>query len=283
MNSSKFQRTSSAESSLKDLRGCVSKGVELRMAFYMGWRLFIRDVKARYRKTMLGYLWAVLPAVGTTLTFIFLNSAQILNAGETGIPYPIYAFIGALFWRLTITSVTAPMETVQSNLSVMSKVYFPPLAPLISSVLLTIFDFFINLSLAPVVMYAFGTTPGMNLIFLPLIILLVLVFGISVGIFLTPINMLFQDTRLAVALLFSFLVLACPIGYAPAKDTWLGQFMQYNPFAWIIDAARASMTDLPIEHIPQLLGLGAASLVLLILASIIYFVVLPIAIERHSA
>lgn len=277
------KRINSSDSSMIGLGKLLTNSVEMRMTAYVGWQLFKRDIKARYRKTLLGYLWAIIPALTMTLTFVFLQKTKLLNAGDTGTPYPVYAFLGAIIWRLITTSITSPMTTVQSNMSVMAKVYFPRLSPLLASLLLTLFDLLVNVTLAPIVMITFGVIPDQSFIFFPVAIGLIILSGMAVGIMLTPLNMIYQDINLGITLLLSFLALACPVGYAPEKGSWLGRIMEYNPFAWLIDAARNTMTAQPMNNIEQLILLLSIALPLLCISIVIYLVALPIVIERYSS
>ena len=83
----------------------------------LAWRLFVRNISAQYRQSLLGYLWAFLPPIFTTLIFVFLNSQKILNIGETGIPYPAYVMMGTLLWQGFVDALNSPikMETIYAK------------------------------------------------------------------------------------------------------------------------------------------------------------------------
>jgi len=85
----------------------------------LAWRLFIRDISARYRQSMLGIFWAFLPPIITGLVFIILQSRRVINLGETDIPYPVYVLIGTTLWQVFTESLNAPLRSVNAARSML--------------------------------------------------------------------------------------------------------------------------------------------------------------------
>jgi lipopolysaccharide transport system permease protein len=278
------ERINSAESVLRHPGPALrSWWREARMAVPLGYQLAKRDIQAKYRQTLLGYIWALLPAVATTLAFTFMRSTNLLNTGDTQIPYPLYAFLGAMFWQLFSNSLLQPMTVVQASKSILSKVQFPREALLVSAVLLVAIDFLINMSVLPVVFLAFGAWPGWDIFLLPAIVAATVVAGMAIGILLVPLNLIFQDTRMAVQMVLSFMILITPIGYVTPAEGWLRLLVTLNPMSALIEAGRASLTSLPMPAFASWGPTVGGSCVLLLVALAFYLVALPIVVERQSA
>jgi lipopolysaccharide transport system permease protein len=92
----------------------------------LAWRLFVRGTPAAlYRQLFLGYLWAFLPPIVTTLTFIFLNSQSILSVEKTSVPYPAFVMIGMLLWQVFFDSLNSPLKAVTNSKAMLAKIHFP--------------------------------------------------------------------------------------------------------------------------------------------------------------
>jgi lipopolysaccharide transport system permease protein len=278
------ERINSAESSLRyPGRAFRAWRGELRLAVPLGLALAKRDIQAKYRQTLLGYLWAVLPTVGTTLTFVFLNQAKLLNAGETQIPYPVYAFHGALFWQLFSIAVLTPIELVHASKAILSKLQFPREALLIAAFLLIIFDLGIKLCMLLIVIVAFGVWPDSGIWLFPLVVAITILLGMAVGVFLVPFHLIFNDVRLAVVLALSFMVLITPVGFVAPQQGLLASLIRINPLSILIDAGRASLASLPLPEVSAWGGVGVVALVVISIAVPLYHVALPIVVERQSS
>lgn len=253
------------------------------MSVPLGYQLAKRDMQARYRQTLLGYVWALLPTVATTLAFTFMRSANLLNTGDTQIPYPLYVLLGAMFWQLFTNALLQPMSIVQSSKSILTKMQFPREALLVTAVLLVLVDFLIKLTLLPVVFLVFGAWPSWDIFLMPVISAAIVVAGMAIGILLVPINLIFQDTKMAVQLILSFMILATPIGYVTPAEGWLRVLVTLNPMSGLIEAARASMTALPMPALASWGLTTGSSCILLFIALAFYLIALPIVVERQSA
>lgn len=277
-------RINSAESSLRHPdRALRAWRAELRLAVPLGLALAKRDIQAKYRQTLFGYIWAVLPTMATALTFIFLSDAKLLNTGETQIPYPVYAFYGALFWQLFSIAVLSPIELAHASKAILSKLQFPREALLIAAFLLVLFDLAIKLCMMLIVMAAFGVWPDTGVWLFPLIVLITIVLGMATGVLLIPFNLIFNDVRMAVVLVLSFMVLITPVGFVAPQEGVIAFLIELNPLSILVDAGRASLTSLPLPDISAWGGVGLIALLAIVVAVPLYHVALPIVVERQSA
>ncbi|MGI9510172.1 MAG: ABC transporter permease [Geminicoccaceae bacterium] len=278
------ERINSAESVLRDPGRLIRSWREdADLSWPLGWQLAKRNIQARYRQTLLGYVWAILPALGATLAFVLLRSANLLNTGEPEVPYPVYAFIGALFWQLFATAVSQPMEVVQSNKGLLTKVQFPRESLLIAAGLLILHDLLVKLAFLPVLYIAFGVFPDGDIVYLPLIVLVFLVFGGAIGILLSPLNMIFNDVGMLVKIVLSLMILVSPVGYVVPKEGWLKDVIAYNPLTPLLDAVRGALTTMPMPDVSAWATVGITGLMLMVIALLFYLIALPIVVERQSA
>lgn len=278
------ERLNSSESVVRDPGPALRRWYrELRVAWPLGVVLAKRNIQSKYRQTLFGYVWALLPTVATALTFVLLSNAGLLNTGETDIPYPIYAFHGALMWQLFSISVVSPIEIVQSSKTILAKVQFPRDSLLVAASLLVLFDLAIKLCMLPVVMAMFGVWPDSGVVYFPLVALATILLGMAVGILLVPFNLIFNDVRMAVVLFVSFLVLVTPVGFVAPEKGGLAAMIRYNPLSVLVDAGRASLAGLPLPEVGAWGLVGAIAAVAALLAVALYHVALPIVIERQSS
>jgi lipopolysaccharide transport system permease protein len=91
----------------------------------LAWRLMVRDIKARYRQSLLGASWAFLPPIATALLFILLNREGLIKASSTDLPYPVFVIIGTVLWQLFTDSLNSPPNLVTANKPMLAKVNFP--------------------------------------------------------------------------------------------------------------------------------------------------------------
>ena len=182
--------------------------VELHNSRHIIWQIFLRDLKAAYRKSYLGYLWAVIPGVTTTLVWFFLNSQNIINVGETPIPYPLYVMIGSTLWLFFTQAIQSPMNSFTAGSSVFMKLKVSPMAFIMAGFGGLLFDLILKLILLmPVCLYFDVIPPLSSLYMFPVGILGILAFGTGVGILLIPLGSLYNDIIKLVSFVFGFLAI----------------------------------------------------------------------------
>ena len=113
--------------------------VLLKSSLALIWHLFCRDFKAEYRQSLLGYLWALIPVLATTLTWVFLDQQNIVSIGSTDLPYPIHVMIGSMLWGIFAKSLTGVMQGFSSGSSVFVKIKCSPLCLFIKWIVSSLF------------------------------------------------------------------------------------------------------------------------------------------------
>jgi len=229
---------------IKDLTRDVLAGREL------AWRLFMRDLKAQYRQTYFGYVWAFLPPLVASLTFIFLQSQGITNIEGTGIPFAAFAMMGTLLWQTFVESIQSPITAVTQAKPMLAKINFPREAILMAGMYMVVFNFLIRLVLLVLVMVIWQVVPSATLVAFPFAMLGLMLCGLAIGMALVPIGGLYGDVVRAIPIVAQFWMLLTPVVY-PARETGLaGMLAVWNPVSPLITTARASLTGQTLDQLP---------------------------------
>jgi lipopolysaccharide transport system permease protein len=249
----------------------------------LAWRLAVRDISAQYRQSALGILWAMITPLSTTLVWLFLSTANLVQVATTDIPYPIFVFSGTLLWSILTDALNAPLAQVNANKPLLAKLNFPREALILSGIYQTLFNAAIKIGILLLVLPFLGVHPGWAGLLIPVGVLALVLMGTAVGLVLTPLGVLYGDIGRGIPLITQFLMYLSPVVFPLAITGWTSQVMRLNPLTPLILNSRAWFTGQP----PQLLGAwflvtGAAAIVLII-AWIIYRMAMPILIERMSA
>jgi homopolymeric O-antigen transport system permease protein len=253
---------------------------DLLAARELAWRLFVRDLSAQYRQTYFGYVWAFLPPLVASATFIFLQSQGIVKITGTGIPYPAFAMMGTLLWQSFVDAMQSPITAVQAAKPVLAKINFPREAILMAGLCMVLFNFLIRLILLAVVMTIWHVTPGAGLLLFPVAMAGLLAGGFSVGLALLPIGTLYGDVSRGITIVSGFWMLLTPVVY-PARTTGLaGWLATWNPVAPVLTTARESLSGVAFTHLPAFVGISLVAALLCFLGLLAFRLVMPILIER---
>jgi len=262
---------------------CMAMLRDLADSRELAWRLFVRDVSARYRQSMLGILWAFLPALLSGIVFIILQAKNVVNFGRVDIPYPVFAIIGTTLWQIFSESLNAPLKAVQNGKSMLAKINFPREALLVSAFYEVLFSFAIKLAVIITVLVFFEIPFGYGLILsLPAVLALILL-GITMGIFLTPVGMLYSDVGSALVIVIQFWFFVTPVVYPSPKTFPYSLVATLNPVSPLLNGARDLMTKGVVTDAVLSVAIVGFSLAGLLVSWVVYRVAMPIIIERMSS
>jgi len=199
---------------IKPSRGWVSLNLgelwEYReLLYFLTWR----DIKVRYKQTVLGAAWALIQPFFTMVVFS-LFFGKLAKMPSDNLPYPIFAFAGLVPWTFFANGLANSSNSLISNANLIRKVFFPRLAIPISTILSGLVDFALAFLLLLVMMAYYGIVPTVNCIFLPFFLLLAIVTVLGVGLWLTALNVEYRDVRYVVPFLIQFWMFASPIAYS---------------------------------------------------------------------
>ena len=276
--------TYTPESVLRSPRKMVTEmWVDLLQCRELSLRLAIRDISGIYRQSFLGIFWAFLLPLANTIAWIFLNGSGILHVAQTIIPYPVYVLTGTMLWSVFMDSMQAPLTQVTSSKDLLSKINFPREALVISGIYQTLFNAVIKIVLIIIALLFLRVYPGWTILFLPFAILALIMAGTTVGLFLTPIGLLYNDIGKIIPLAMQFFMFVTPVVFPIPETGYARQIFIYNPATPLIMAARGWLTNSPVELVQNFLLVCGTSSVILIFLWIVYRAAMPILIERMSA
>lgn len=229
-----------------------------------------RDLKVRYKQTVIGILWAVFNPFITMVVFsIFFG--HLAKMPSDGIPYPIFVYVGLLLWQFFSVSLTQASNSLVANKDIITKVYFPRLILPISSVITNFVDFFIASAILIGLMFYYHYSPvWLGLLILPLLLLITFVVAMGLGLILAAVNVKYRDVRYVLPFFIQILLFVTPVIYPLSILKSYYWLLALNPMTGVISAARAAI--LGQTAIDWNLLLISAWLGLLLLAiGLIYF------------
>ncbi|MEM8668670.1 MAG: hypothetical protein AAGG48_14210 [Planctomycetota bacterium] len=242
--------------------------------------LFMRDLKAQFRQSYLGYLWLVAPPLMTTGVWLFLNRSQVVTVTDAGMPYALFVMIGSIFWQSFSRGVQAPLAAFNAGKPVFMKLKVPPEAFVAAGAARVAFDFLISLVLLIPLFVYYQVTPAFTIVLLPVVMLATYLLATAVGMLLVPVGALYQDVRRASEMLLRFAMFFTPVVYTIPAGGVLRQVMLINPFSSILDCARGWMIHGSAEAWGIMLIVMVVSLIVLLLGMIVLRVVMPHLVAR---
>jgi lipopolysaccharide transport system permease protein len=208
---------------------------EYRELFYF---LIWRDIKVRYKQTVLGAAWAIIQPLFTMVIFsIFFG--RLAKMPSDGIPYPIFSFAALIPWTFFANGLTKASGSLVSNSNLIKKVYFPRLAVPISNVLSGILDFVLSFMMLIGMMFYFGISPTINIVWLPFLLLLATVTSLGVSLWLSALNIQFRDVQYTLPFLTQVWLFATPIAYPSSllSEPWRTVY-GINPMVGVVEGFR---------------------------------------------
>lgn len=202
------------------------------------WFLVWRDVKVRYKQTVLGVGWAILQPVATMVVFS-LFFGRLAGVPSDGLPYPLFSFAGLVPWTFFSQGLAQSANSLVASHNLITKVYFPRLAIPISTVLAGLVDFALAFAVLVVLMLAYGIVPGPEVLALAPLLLLALVTALGAGLWLSALNVRFRDVRYIVPFLTQLWLFLTPIAYPSSLlgEPWRTVY-GLNPMAGVVEGFR---------------------------------------------
>ena len=250
---------------------------------FLAKQLAVRDIKAQYRQSYLGIIWAFVTPLTTAFVWIFLNSTGTIKLTDTGVPYPVYAFSGTLLWSIIVDAIKSPTASTNAAKGIMSKINFPKEALIISGIYKLLFNSSVKIVLLVVFVFFYGVGFHSSLLLFPFAILGAILFGTTIGLFLTPIGMLYKDIQKIVGMGLGLLMYVTPVVYAIPKEGIMKTIMEYNPFTPLILTTRDFVIGAEPVYLSYFIGIIAICIPLFFIGLLIYRISIPIIVERMSA
>ena len=236
------------------------------LLYFFTWR----DLKVRYKQTFIGVVWAIFqPFMAMVVFSVFFG--QLAKMPSDGVPYPIFVYIGLLFWQLFSGALTVASGSLIGNQAIVTKVYFPRLILPFSAVLTQLVDFFVAALVLVGLMFYYGFVPNLSGLFiLPLLLLITFCAALGGGLFLASINVKYRDVRYVLPYFIQIMLFLTPVIYPASlagKYSWI---LALNPMTGVIKAARGALLNTePINWL--LLGISGLAVLALLMVGIVMF------------
>ena len=230
-----------------------------------------RDIKVRYKQTVLGGLWAVIQPAFTMIVFTLLFG-RLAKIPSDGMPYPLFVYVGLLPWTYFANAVSASGNSLVGSANLITKVYFPRLIIPASASLGGLLDFFVALIVLAALMIHYGFVPGLlGILLFPFLLALTFLCALGVGLWLSALNVQYRDIRYVIPFLIQLWMFVSPVIYpvSMVKGNYQ-RLLALNPMGGLIEAYRASI----LGHHPvdwSLLGISAAIIVVIFVTGLYYF------------
>jgi lipopolysaccharide transport system permease protein len=250
----------------------------------LAWRLFVRDIRARYRQTYLGYLWAVLPALATTFLWVFLKSRKVVSfEAPSGLPYAVYVLTGVMLWQLFTGSLRSPLRAVESSRVMLGKLNFHREAVLASGLGQILFDFVLSFLVLCGLMCFYRPNLPVTVLLFPIGAMMVMVLGYGIGLVLTPIGLLYKDVERTIDVVLQYGFFLTPVIYPPLVQ-WPGSLLNWvNPVAPVLIVTRDSLLVGSTEYLIGFLAYSLFGIVALAAGLVAFRLSMPIVIERMGS
>jgi len=206
------------------------------LVYFMIWR----EIKVRYKQTMLGAAWAIIQPVLTMIVFTFLFGRIAKLPTDGNVPYPIFSYTALLPWGLFVAALNQASRSLTSNQNMVSKIYFPRLVLPLASVLSGLIDFIIAFVILIGLMIYYHIAPSINVIWaLPLFLLLTIITALGVALWLSAINVQYRDVNYALPFMTQFWLFITPVAYSSnlISEKWQLAY-SLNPMAGVVNGFR---------------------------------------------
>lgn len=257
--------------------------IDVYSSRFLAKQLAVRDIKAMYRQSYLGIVWAFITPLTTAFVWVFLNSSGTIQLTDTGIPYPVYAFSGTLLWSIIRDSIHSPAVSTNAARGILSKINFPKEALVVSGIYKLLFNSLVKVALLFLFLIVYKVGFHSSLMLFPFAILGVILFGTAIGLFLTPIGLLYKDVSKVISLGLGLMMYLTPVVYVIPTKGILKSLMELNPLTPLILTSRDIIVGTPPTMLIYFIVIILISLPLLLLGLVFYRISIPIIVERMNA
>jgi lipopolysaccharide transport system permease protein len=228
-----------------------------------------RDVKLRYRQTLLGIAWAVIqPLLAAVIFAVILG--RVIHVPSQGLPYVVFVYAGLVIWTYVSTTVDSTARSLVDKSELVRKIYFPRLLAPLAATLPGLIDLCISLVVLVVFMAITGVAPGLAVLLVPVWIVAAVVVAFAIGMSLAALNVEYRDVRYALGFLIQIWLFASPVVYPSSLiEGWERTLYALNPIVGVLDGFRWSATGAPPPPLEDLLAV--VSTLVIFIGGLVYF------------
>jgi lipopolysaccharide transport system permease protein len=233
---------------------------------FLAWR----DIKVRYKQTVLGGAWAIIQPLFTMIVFsVFFG--RLAKVPSNGLPYPLFALCALIPWQFFSSALTQASNSVVSERQLITKVYFPRLAVPLAAVLASLIDLGVSFCLLLLGLAYYGVLPGIEVFLIPLFVAFAGVSALGVGLWLSALNVRYRDFRYTVPFLVQIWLFASPVAYPTSlvPEEWR-MLYGLNPMVSVVEGFRWALVGAPRPAFDLFAASTLASIIILV-SGMFYF------------
>ncbi len=212
------------------------------------WRLIIRDISVRYRQSVFGYVWAILPQIVTVAIFTYLSQHRVFDIGQTQLPYMIHALWSISVWQLFSASLTRCTNSLVNAGSLVTKINFPKESLVVATIGQSMLDFLIRLFPVTIVMLWYGFVPSWHIVFIPCVLFFIILTALGIGFIMSIINLALRDVGNAVSIILTFGIFLAPILYPPPAQETFSLVNTLNPFSPLLISTQERLSGASLSY-----------------------------------
>lgn len=258
-------------------------GRDLLASRELAWRLMVRDISAQYRQSFLGFTWAFLPPIVMALGFTLASDANVINVGQTDIPYPAYVMFSTALWQTFVEALNGPVQAVTLAKPMLARVNFPREAIILAKIGEVFFNFGIKLILIVGLFIWFRVPVNPAVILAPVALIHLIMLGTFMGLLLAPLGMLYQDVSKGLTMITGFWLFLTPVVYPVPTTGTFGTLVRLNPVTPLLVTTRELATTGIISNASGFWVVSIITFIGILLTWIIFRLAMPFVIERVSS
>jgi lipopolysaccharide transport system permease protein len=256
----------------------ISRGREL------GWRLFLRNLQSQNRQTLLGYFWAIIPPLMTTLVWVGLRSFDVVSFSATpGVPYVAFVLTGTILWQTFLNSLSSPLTSIVGARDMLVKLNFPREALLLAGLGQVLFNLLVQLVMLVVLLLVLRVPLPVTAPLFVLGLLMLMALGHGIGLLITPLGLLYTDIQKAIPAFAPFAMLLTPVLYAPPTQGRLVLLNYLNPVAAVLAATRDWLLVGHTDFLPGFVVYSTLGVAATVFGLILVRISMPFLIERMGS
>ncbi|MEM6599004.1 MAG: ABC transporter permease [Cyanobacteria bacterium P01_C01_bin.69] len=283
--SMRYHKVYRADSALKHpVQLCRQMLQDLVASRELAWRLMIRDIKAQYRQSFLGLLWAFVPPVVTAVGITYARSVGVVSLGETELPYPAYVMFSMALWQTFVESLSGPISAVSSAKTMLARINFPREALILSKLGELFFNFGIKLLLIIGLFVGFQMPVTWAALLAPVALVHLVLLGTGIGLLLAPLGVLYQDvSRLLTVIVVPWLLITPVIYPLPQGTGVFHSIVKWNPVTPLLVTTRELATTGVLTKPSSFWLASLVAWLFLFFGWLLYRLSMPFIVERMSA
>lgn len=250
---------------------------------HVAWELLRRNLAGEYRQSLMGVGLAFVPALVTAAWCTLIRHANIVNIPELDVPYPAFVLLSMMLWTTFVEAINAPIHGLIEELPTLARSSYPVEAIVLARMGQVLFDFGVKLVLVVGAVYWFSLPISWTVILAPLGLVLLVLFGTSLGMLLAPINALYRDISKGLAAITTFWLFLTPVLIPVPTSGWAALIVKFNPVTPLLVTTRELVTTAQLSNLPGFLLMAILTLLLFAASCLFHRVAVPVVIDRTNA